>query len=544
MEEHDHNVSDETYVHERLVDVSSETPCLKMRQDLQRSGYSSNLEYAALSYCWGSGEGQVTTTAATLCDRQEGISDTEMPQVLRDAIRVTRDLGIPFLWIDSLCILQDNHSDWEEQCTEMHNSYGSARVTLCATNSRSCNDGFLQHKSPCARLPFQSSRSPNMASSFLVRHIAHLSDRSDPPFGSSDESWVLRSTDVDNSLWNQRGWVFQENQLSTRKLIFGRCSVYFSCVHVEHARGKCATMQDYLESPTGNVLAENDSKVIYAAWDQCILYCYSEYDASSFSRAEDVLPGLSGLARILGRRLKDVYYAGHWRQDLYRSLSWISSSTGSHPLRPATLIIPSWSRLAKGDTEAYAYDWSDTWIDLRSEINVPKARATTVGDNPFGALKECCLWIRGYTLDMSRTEVHFSAEPRLTIGLGHWHLVLHGRCFGHLAFDWQAGHDDPSMTCPSAEDVRELKLLLLGSFKYSTSGGLIEDEESEGSSIPRNQDLAPENNSAGESESQEHSEELEGFEWSSSHEQMSDEETSILDDDDSEDRQSEMTIRR
>lgn len=466
-----------------------------------------------------------------------------MPPVLRDAIRVTRDLDIPFLWIDALCILQDDHSDWEQQCAEMHNIYGSAQVTLCAANSRSCNDGFLQQKSSCVRLPFQSYLAPDMASSFLVQHIGHLSGRSNPPWDSSNESWLLLSTDLRKTLWNERGWVFQENQLSTRKLIFGQCSIYFVCDHTEHARGKDVTFDD-LEPHIGKVLPETDSKAVYAAWNSSILYCYSSYDASTFSQVTDVLPGLAGLARLFGGRLKDVYYAGHWERDLYRNLSWYnySSSTGSHPMQPAALMIPSWSRLAKGYTESYVYDYPLNWLDLRSEINVPRARVTTVGDNPFGALEECRLWIRGYTLDMNRSEVHVSAEPRLIRGVGQFHLVLHGRCFGHLEFDWQAGHDDPKTKCPSKEDVRELKLLLLGSFKYSASEVILQDEESEGLRIHSKQDSAPQSKSGDASESQEHSEQ--GCEKSRSHEQRGDKETSILGDDDSQHRQCEISKRR
>lgn len=456
-----------------------------------------------------------------------------MPPVLRDAIRVTRDLDIPFLWIDALCILQDDHSDWEQQCAEMHNIYGSAQVTLCAANSRSCNDGFLQQKIPCVRLPFQSYRAPDMAGSFLVQHV-------DPVWGSSFDSERLRHIDVDKSLWNERGWVFQENKLSTRKLMFGRCAVYFVCGHMEHTRGKDVSPFG-LEPHISDDLVELDSQVIHAAWDRDILFSYSKYGASTFSYAQDVLPGLSGLARLFGGRLKDVYYSGHWGRNLYRSLSWCAPNRISHPERPAALMIPSWSRLAKGYTESYAYNYSLNWIDLRSEINVPRARVTTFGDNPLGALKECRLWIRGYTLDMNRSEVHVSAEPRPTPGKGRWHLVLHGRCFGHLGFDWQAGHDDPNMTCPSKEDVRELKLLLLGSFKYSTSEGTSEDEGSEEFSFQSNQDSAAENNSSDESEGQEHIEE--GCEKSNSHEHASDEEISILGDDDSDHRQSRI-IRR
>lgn len=539
QEEHDHDVFDKTFIPRRLINVSLETPRLAMRKDILQSGRSSDFKYAALSYCWGSGEGQAKTTSATLNDRQAGISETEMPPTVRDAIRVTRALGISFLWVDALCILQDDISDWEQQCVEMHTIYGSAQVTLCIANTRSCNEGFLQQTSPYVRIPFQSLREPDIASSFLVQYINHVSGdryRIRPPIYQSRQ---LLHSDVGESQWHQRGWVFQENKMSTRKLIFGRCNLYFVCDGFQHARGKTYHSQQY--GPlVGNSLAKKDPNTIYDDWDTNILSSYSSYDASRFSYAADILPALSGLARLFKSRLKDCYYAGHWGRDLYRSLAWEGFTSYSLPVQPPGNTISSWSRLAKGPTASYAYHRYGIERDFRSEINVPKARVVTFGDNPFGALKECRLWIRGYTLDMGRREVQISAQPKSASLWGRWHLVVHGRCFGHFVFDWQPGHSDLQKTCPSRDDVREFKVLLLGSFEEYISKGVPGGEGSERSSIENDQASAPKEKSG--DESLDHSEE--SCEELCSQEQTRDQETSTLGDDDSGHRQFQVAIRR
>ncbi|KAI7786223.1 HET-domain-containing protein [Diaporthe eres] len=479
QEEHDHDVFDKTFIPRRLINVSLETPRLAMRKDILQSGRSSDFKYAALSYCWGSGESQAKTTSATLNDRQAGISATEMPPTLRDAIRVTRALGISFLWVDALCILQDDISDWEQQCAEMHTIYGSAQVTLCVANTRSCNEGFLQQTSPYVRIPFQSLREPDIAGSFLVQYINLVSGdryRIRPPIYQSRQ---LLHSDVGESQWHQRGWVFQENKIS--------------------------------------------------------------YDASRFSYAADILPALSGLARLFKNRLKDCYYAGHWGRDLYRSLAWEGFTSYSLPVQPPGNTISSWSRLAKGPTASYAYHRYGIERDFRSEINVTKARVVTVGDNPFGALKECRLWIRGYTLDMGRRELQISAQPKSASLWGRWHLVVHGCCFGHFVFDWQPGHNDLQKTCPSRDDVREFKVLLLGSFEEYISKGVPGSEGSERSSIENDQDSAPKEKSG--DESLDHSEQS-CEEELCSQEQTRDQETSTLGDDDSGHRQFQVAIRR
>lgn len=529
-EEHDHRVFDHTYIPKRLVDVSSDTPRLILREDVHpSSGRSSAFKYAAISYCWGSGEKQAKTISATLQDRQAGISETEMPAVLRDAIQVTRALGIPFLWIDALCILQDDQSDWEQQCAEMHHIYGSAQLTFCVANSRSCNEGFLQPKNPRARLPFQSHRAPGVEGSFLVQ-LYWPRNRS-----PSDESWCLLTDEIMQSPWNKRAWVFQENKLSFRKFIFGRSNLYFDCGDIQHARGKDLTSGFYLPHISASLAAKNTND-IYREWDEFVVYHYSRYDASSFSYAADLLPALSGLARLFANRLKDFYYAGHWERDLYRSLAWINApSLVNPPVQPAGLIIPSWSRLAGSGTGSYAHHLSCTLIDLRSEIKVQKARAVPVGNDPFGALKECRLWIRGYTIDMSRREAQLSAVSDSMRGRGQWHLIVLGHCYGHVVFD------GPQKIYAPLEDFKELKLLLLGSFREFVSD-LVEEGRSEVSSISNDEDSAARGEREQDCEICETIQE--GCEVSCSQEQSSSQETSPLGDDGDENGQRERPIRQ
>lgn len=529
-EEHDHghDIFDQTYIPERLINVSSETPRLILRNEILPFACSPEFKYTALSYCWGSGESQAKTTAVTLHDRQASINETELPPVLRDAIRVTRALGIPFLWVDALCILQDDRSDWERQCAEMNNIYGAAHVTLCVANSASCNEGFLQQTVPCIRLPFQSLQAPEVTGSFLVQCNKHLSG-SPMSWEPSQESRVLLWDDVGSSIWHQRGWVFQENQLSTRKVIFGSRNLYFECNYMAQARGKHRHSGPcpYIVRPhsVSITFTETNPKVIYDAWNSSILDEYARYNASSFSCVADVLPALSGLARLFGDRLKDAYYAGHWERDLYRSLSWNAMPLRSFAMQPSELILPSWSLLAKGDIDLYT-TYLDLRLDLRSEIKVLKARVVTVGENPFGALKECRLWIRGYTLDMSRREVQVLAEPPENDQWGGWHLVVHDYCFGHLSFDWQAGCSiNPWTTCPSAEEIRGLKLLLLGSFKGHELTEMPEDERFKNPSIHNDQGSASKESSCDGYETE--------FEKRCYREYPSDEETSTLSDDDS-----------
>jgi hypothetical protein len=98
--------------------------------------------YAALSYCWGGVQSYVTTRATIECHTNH-LKLEAMPATIRDAIRTTRDLGIRYLWIDALCIIQDSKIDKEVEITNMNKIYKDATVTIAAANASSVHDGFL-----------------------------------------------------------------------------------------------------------------------------------------------------------------------------------------------------------------------------------------------------------------------------------------------------------------------------------------------------------------------------------------------------------------
>jgi len=101
-------------------------------------------QYIALSYCWGEAL-PYTTTSRDLEKHKEdrGIRYVELPQTLRDAIFLTRCLGIGYLWVDCLCIVQDENADWEREASRMVDVYSNAYLTLRATRAGHCGEGFL-----------------------------------------------------------------------------------------------------------------------------------------------------------------------------------------------------------------------------------------------------------------------------------------------------------------------------------------------------------------------------------------------------------------
>ncbi|KAG4412003.1 hypothetical protein IFR04_014864 [Cadophora malorum] len=113
------------------------------------SQHEENPSYVALSYCWGK-ESFLTTTHSTLKQREDVIPMIALPQTIRDAVWFTRLLGLRYLWVDSLCILQgkgkEAEEDWARESANMNKIYGGALVTVCASSSSHANGGIISKK--------------------------------------------------------------------------------------------------------------------------------------------------------------------------------------------------------------------------------------------------------------------------------------------------------------------------------------------------------------------------------------------------------------
>lgn len=193
----------------RLVDV---------REILHRStGGTEPPKYACLSYCWGSGPGMLKTTPATLDSHRNEIPMEEMPQAYRDAITLCQKLSIRYLWIDALCIVQkdqssqtdEGHVDWERESVKMSDIYAHSAVTFGAAATCSPSDSFLQREPyQSIEVAFRSSIDAQICGTY---NISLSRNYQEEPI----------SSELKTSMWNTRGWVWQEQMMSQRLIVFG-----------------------------------------------------------------------------------------------------------------------------------------------------------------------------------------------------------------------------------------------------------------------------------------------------------------------------------
>ncbi|KAI9853965.1 MAG: hypothetical protein M1813_001609 [Trichoglossum hirsutum] len=240
--------------------------------------------YVALSYMWGVGERYTSTLANIQGHRAYGGIEKavpKLPRVIRDAIQLVRGLGERYLWVDSLCIVQDSPRSWSLNARVMDLVYGNAHLTICATDGEGAMTGLkgltteryvLQHTEECA----QGVR-------LMVSHLA--------------ETYIQRSK------WNTRGWTFQERLLSKRCLIFAEGRVYFQCRSTAMSEDITAEQKDagwsieLVHAPL-QMLHELESRAF-----RVYTVCVELYTSRILGRPEDILAAFQGMSNLIGKAL-------------------------------------------------------------------------------------------------------------------------------------------------------------------------------------------------------------------------------------------------
>ena len=172
------------------------------------------VKYIALSHRWGTPsvneKSMYCTTTDNIDHRLEGFSISELPKTFQDAIRVTKELDVQYLWIDSLSIIQegDNGEDWRKESQLMETVFSSAYCTIAATSAKDMKDGFLDRE-----------ESPEYL------HVRSISGQQLYVCAGSDDF----ESDVERAELNTRAWVMQERILSPRTIHFSANLMYWEC---------------------------------------------------------------------------------------------------------------------------------------------------------------------------------------------------------------------------------------------------------------------------------------------------------------------------
>ncbi|KAG8529061.1 uncharacterized protein KY384_005696 [Bacidia gigantensis] len=330
--------------------------------------------YAALSHCWGQQQ-PLKVTTANFTQMRDNVPWESLNLVFQDAIRICRELGLQYIWIDSLCILQDDTEDWERESSNMGAYYENAYVTIAADASR---DGTVPLLSARDEMWLPSKFVLDLPQCQKVDVIARR-DALSSPNNSRGNSGPLAS----------RAWAFQEALLSRRTLHITRAELIWECRSVVRAEDGLKPFQRHSIGLPQQLLECESTSEPHKIWHDIV----AEFSSRQLTYDTDRLPALSGAARNFKPLLKSEYVAGLWEKNLIMDLCWVNPLSGPGLATcKADYIAPSWSWASIKSAE-YRVDKTGQY-PFTSLATVEDIKCEIAGLNPYGHVTKGCLELR------------------------------------------------------------------------------------------------------------------------------------------------------
>lgn len=406
--------------------IGQGSPEAIQREEVSQQGF------AILSYCWG-GPQPVHLTQKRVAEFGAGTPISQLPTTLRDAAWYTHEIGLEYLWIDALCIIQDDVEDKLRETSRVELYYSQSTVTLCAASAAKCSDGFLTSRGEDSTNhgigPIQLQAKTSSDASGSIQALAESEDL-DPK--RPQEPITLR------------GWTLQEVLISRRILIFSSRHLKFTCA----VTNACCTGPEPMLKP--RVATSFESQVVGVdilsdlgdcparnVWDTIVI----EYTRRQLGLPADKLPAVSAIASSLIRMAKErdqklLYLAGlmvdtsdpdhyAWRAQLL----WVVSQTEDTHHVPGRAPSWTWSSV---DGPVRTWDWpkpndwsSNDGIRLHEYRVEPEDEVA-----PFGAVKGGYLKITARTRGLGMmTDFNYAVStnrdsPNRSVEAGKSLLIL------------------------------------------------------------------------------------------------------------------------
>ncbi|TVY82614.1 hypothetical protein LSUE1_G001372 [Lachnellula suecica] len=327
----------------RLIDVGDENRSPKL---VLSAEILNKTRYLTLSHCWGG----KTTTALKLNNLEafrKKIPLESLSKTFQEAITTAQKLGYHYLWIDALCIIQDDAKDWKHETSLMGNIYANSDLNLAASDSPDGATGLFFNRPEHKILGWKVDCGVE-ANSFRTES-----------WDCTPQRW--RWSAFGNNILNSRAWTFQERLLARRTLCFGADEISWECRTVGLSETFPQSVQDALQTLPGTVsvakrtpFAGEVTPDLTLEWFEIV----TGYSAGNLTFAKDKLVAISGVARLFAERFGRTYVAGMWKEDLLPQLTWFVPVTNRSPEAEQRHVFraPSWS-----------------WASIDSQVLLPDA---------------------------------------------------------------------------------------------------------------------------------------------------------------------------
>jgi hypothetical protein len=369
-----------------------------------------------LSHRWGTAQFTklLKSNLDSFCD---GISVADLPKIFQEAVFASRQLGVHYLWIDSLCIMQDKHdlTDWKHEASLMSKVYSHSHCNLSASDTDENANTLFKHRDVRSLQPINIQLCTTGFDKNVDSVICQLIHKK------------LLEENVSRCPIQKRGWVYQERVLAPRIIHFGHDQLFWECREQrfceQHPHGLPLTVRDYsglnfkqvmdferisleLASRDLHPDSPNRNDACFRIWADVV----RNYSQTTLTNPTDKLIAISGIAKSFADVTGQTYIAGLWREGLEYSLLWYQPDQEIYDVddnlfpQPMTWRAPSWS-WASVDGPV------DFWRSIRDHklISVHDVVLTYATEDKMGILTGGQLDLRG-ALKLMRISYKYNSD--------------------------------------------------------------------------------------------------------------------------------------
>lgn len=284
--------------------------------------------YFTLSHCWGSSQ-HISLMKHNIHDLMAPMFLSTLPATYRDALTVVASLGMRYIWIDSLCIIQDDEHDWISESSMMRMIYKTSACNIAALWANNSSAGCF-----ALRDPYQTDPT-------IIKLQSGTYSAINPD---------LYHNEIKDTPLSKRAWVIQERYLTRRQLSFAQSQVYWECpkyVASEQFINSMPAQPATITVGTAAILPPVNSTLksnmdLRKTWSDLIqMYSYCQ-----LTHLSDKMIALAGIAGEFRAANNDIYLAGLWKQNLEDQLCWSFDpnefAQQNHAVTP-TYLAPTWS---------------------------------------------------------------------------------------------------------------------------------------------------------------------------------------------------------
>ncbi len=288
--------------------------------------------YTTLSHCWGK-ETPLKLLSTNFSVLQQNIPVYKLSKTFKDAIQIVSVLGHQYIWIDSLCIIQDDQDDWKREAGHMADVYGYSDLNIAATASLHGQKGciFPRHEGGIQGRPLKVADA--LGNELQLRCI--------------EADMVL--SDIDRAPLSRRAWAFQERLLARRTLHFAQSQIYWECQELL----ACEKLPYGIQFDSFGALAPLPARNFSVSWSAVV----KAYSRAQLTHSSDEAMAMASIAPRFAGAHGYRYVAGIWEQTLISDLCW-STPDGMPATKSVAsqgTVFPSWSWLSVHDARIDLY---------------------------------------------------------------------------------------------------------------------------------------------------------------------------------------------